>query len=115
MLLRLRKGKVADKNFKLNTDFDWEYEHKELIHPFQSNEPKRRFIPSKWERLKVQKFVKALREGRMKTLEEKREEKEREREEEDNHVWDIWEDDTIVPWKPRDAPKAIPAPKRDLP
>jgi len=36
MLLRLRKGKVADKNFKMteNEDFYFEYEHKELIHPF---------------------------------------------------------------------------------
>jgi len=30
-------------------------------------------------------------------------------------VWDVWADETIVPWKPRDAPKAILAPKRDLP
>lgn len=30
-------------------------------------------------------------------------------------VWDIWQDDTIVPWKPKDGPRAIPAPKRELP
>ena len=30
-------------------------------------------------------------------------------------VWDIWEDDTIVPWRPKGAPKQIKAPKRDLP
>ena len=29
--------------------------------------------------------------------------------------WNIWEDETIVPWKPKYAPKAIPAPKRELP
>ena len=34
---------------------------------------------------------------------------------EEENLWDIWEDDTIVPWKPRDAPKQIVAPKRDLP
>ena len=35
MLLRIRKGKVADKNFKMNDEsFAFEYEHKELIHPF---------------------------------------------------------------------------------
>ena len=36
MILRLRKGKVADKNFKMteNEDHYFEYEHKELIHPF---------------------------------------------------------------------------------
>jgi ribosome biogenesis protein ERB1 len=32
-------------------------------------------VPSKWERLKVQKFIKAIREGRMKTLEEKKKER----------------------------------------
>jgi len=33
-------------------------------------------VPSKWERLKVQKFLKALKQGRMKTLEEKKKERE---------------------------------------
>ena len=30
-------------------------------------------------------------------------------------MWDIWADDSIVPWKPKDGPKPITAPKRDLP
>jgi len=59
--------------------------------------------------------LKALKEGRMKTLEEKRKEREEMIREEEERIWDIWEDDTIVPWKPKDAPKAITAPKRDLP
>jgi ribosome biogenesis protein ERB1 len=106
LLIRIRKGKVADKNFKKDPeDTYFEFEHKELIHPFQSNEPKRRFVPSKHERLRIQKFVKALKEGRMKTLEEKKEDRLRQLTEESERVWDIWEDDTIVPWKPRDAPK----------
>ena len=33
----------------------------------------------------------------------------------DELVWDVWQDETIVPWKPKDAPKAILAPKRELP
>lgn len=116
MLLRIRKGKVADKNFDVNTEeFHFEYEHKDLIHPFQSNEPKRRFIPSKYERLKVQKFLKALKEGRMKTLEQKKQERLDRINEGEEQIWDIWEDETIVPWKPKDAPKHIAAPKRDLP
>lgn len=116
MLLRIRKGKVADKNFKHENDENFfEFEHKELIHPFQSNEPKRRFVPSKHEKLRIQKFLKALREGRMKTLEEKKEERMELLREESERIWDIWEDDTIVPWKPRDAPKAITAPKREMP
>jgi ribosome biogenesis protein ERB1 len=78
MILRIRKGKVADKNFDVNNDDNYfEYEHKDFIHPFGPHyEPKRRFVPSKWERLKIQKFIKAIREGRMKTLEQKKKEKE---------------------------------------
>ena len=35
MIQRIRKGKVADKNFDVNNqDNYFEYEHKELIHPF---------------------------------------------------------------------------------
>ena len=35
MILRIRKGKVADKNFRMDDpSFHFEYEHKELIHPF---------------------------------------------------------------------------------
>jgi len=51
----------------------------------------------------------------MKTLEEKRKEREELLQPEEDKLWDIWEDDTIVPWRPKDAPKQIHAPKRDLP
>ena len=50
----------------------------------------------------------------MKTLAQKKAEEE-EREKEAEKVWDIWEDDSIVTWRPRRMPKAITAPKRDLP
>ena len=50
----------------------------------------------------------------MKTLAEKEREEE-ERRQEAERVWDIWEDDSVVAWKPRKMPKAIAAPKRDLP
>ena len=50
----------------------------------------------------------------MKTLAEKKAEED-EKEREQDKIWDVWEDDTIVAWKPRKMPKAITAPKRDLP
>lgn len=50
----------------------------------------------------------------MKTLAEK-EKEQQEKERNDERVWDIWEDDSVVTWKPRKMPKAIAAPKRDLP
>jgi len=55
-----------------------------------------------------------MKEGKMKTNEELKKEKEEKRQEGEK-VWDIWEDETIVPWRPKDAPKHITAPKRDLP
>ena len=51
----------------------------------------------------------------MKTLEQKEQERTDMLRKQDEHLWDIWEDDTIVAWKPRRMPKAIVAPKRDLP
>ena len=50
----------------------------------------------------------------MKTLAEKKRDEELEHEEADK-AWDIWQDDSIVTWKPRKMPKPITAPKRDLP
>lgn len=50
----------------------------------------------------------------MKTLAEKKAEEEA-KEKEDDKIWDVWEDDTIVAWKPRRMPKPITAPKRELP
>jgi len=53
MILRIRKGKVAHKDFDINKNYHELFPNVINPHPFQSNEPKRRFIPSKWERLKV--------------------------------------------------------------
>lgn len=77
LIQRVRSGVYADKDVD-PFEFYFEYEHKDLIHPFSStNEPKRRFQPSKWERLKVNKFVQAIKKGWMKTLAEKKEEEEK--------------------------------------
>ena len=75
LLQRVRSGKYADKDID-PFDFSIEFEHKEMIHPFNSDEPKRRFQPSKWERLKINKIVQALKKGWMKTLDEKARERE---------------------------------------
>jgi len=69
LIQRIRQNKYADKDVD-PYDFIIEYDNqKEFIHPFDSNEPKRRFLPSKWERLKINKFVQAIKKGWMKTLE----------------------------------------------
>jgi ribosome biogenesis protein ERB1 len=50
----------------------------------------------------------------MKTLAEKKKDQE-EQDAKDDAIWDIWQDESIVSWKPRRMPKPITAPKRDLP
>jgi len=69
-------------------------------------------VESKWERIRINKYAQAIRKGWMKTMAEK-EEAERQRKEE--QMWDIWQDDSVVAWRPKRMPKAIPAPKRELP
>lgn len=115
MLQRIRRGTYAEKSMDPFPEFD-HYEVDKIIHPLSGNvdEPKRRFVASKWERLKVSKFIRAMQKGWMKTMAEL-EEEEREKEKEEDRAWDIWADDSIVSWKPRRMPKAITAPKRDLP
>mmetsp|Transcript_29615 Transcript_29615/g.68880 ORF Transcript_29615/g.68880 Transcript_29615/m.68880 type:complete len:764 (+) Transcript_29615:52-2343(+) len=73
------------------------------IHPVNSaRPPKSRFIPSKWERMKVKKLVALLREGKIRPPPPPKPE-----------VWDLWADDG--PKKRRRAPPAMPAPKLPLP
>lgn len=42
LIQRVRSGQFADKDID-PFDFQIEFEHKEMIHPFNSDEPKRRF------------------------------------------------------------------------
>jgi ribosome biogenesis protein ERB1 len=50
----------------------------------------------------------------MKTPEEKEKDRQKQKEDEEK-IWDIWEDDSIVTWKPRKMPKPVVAPKRENP
>ena len=77
---------------------------------FDLHDPKRRYVPSKpngpmgeIEGSKIhQGNPNQIREGRMKTLDEKKEvgaPRENQLDQLEEEVWDIWEDDSIVPWK----------------
>jgi ribosome biogenesis protein ERB1 len=71
LLRRLRSGRFADAEVDPFEVFEVDDNvEKELFqHPLNNaSEPKRRFVPSKWERLKVSKFIRALKKGWMKTL-----------------------------------------------
>ena len=107
---------MADASIDPTTRWDHFQDHyPEMMHPFSNGgENKARFVQSKWERLKISKYMQALKKGWMKTLAEKEKEKQEEREKEDT-PWDIWQDDSIVSWRPRRMPRAITAPKADLP
>lgn len=56
LLQRVRSGKFAEKMDPEEYAIEIDNDHK-FIHPFSVNEPKRRFQPSKWERLRVNKMV----------------------------------------------------------
>lgn len=72
------------------------------IHPLTlAHPPKRRFLPSKWERMRIKKIVALLREGKIRPPPPPKPE-----------VWDLWADDAP---KRRRAPTALPAPKMALP
>jgi len=88
---------------KTNTEEMVEYENKEAgIHPLsRAHPPKRRFLPSKWERMKVKKLVALLREGKILPPKPPA-----------PKVWDIWAEDAP---KRRKGPPPLPAPKPPLP
>lgn len=50
-------------------DFSIEFDHnEEKLHAFSYDNPKRRFVESRWERLKINKYIQAIKKGWMKTL-----------------------------------------------
>eukprot|EP00434_Breviolum_minutum_P017095 symbB.v1.2.015086.t1/scaffold1118.1/size136889/9 len=72
------------------------------IHPeTKTHPPKSRFLPSKWERMKVKRLVALLREGKIRPPPPPAPE-----------VWDLWADDVK---QRRKAPVPLPAPKMALP
>ncbi|OMO98866.1 hypothetical protein CCACVL1_04021 [Corchorus capsularis] len=64
LIRRLLKGKAPHAEFDPYADYvDW-FKWDDAIHPLSNApEPKRRFIPSKWESKKVVQYVRAIRKG----------------------------------------------------
>ncbi|GAB2295775.1 Ribosome bioproteinsis protein 1 [Dionaea muscipula] len=83
---------------------DW-FKWEDAGHPLSNApEPKRRFIPSKWERKKIVQLVRAIREGRIKF----------DKPAEEKKFYHLWGDDSISMEKTRGLPY-IPPPKPMLP
>ncbi|CAA6664113.1 unnamed protein product [Spirodela intermedia] len=103
---RILKGKTPHADVDPYAPYvDW-FEWEEKGMPLSgAPEPKRRFIPSKWEHKKVVKYVRAIRKGLIKF--EKQKEKPR--------FYMLWGDDSSSAENTRHGLSYIPAPKPKLP
>ena len=78
-----------------------------------TSEPKRRFVSSKWEMMRVTKIVKAMQEGKYKTLAQMQNEMKQSRNKGPHMVWNDQEDDVLSDSKRNKY--HMPAPKLPLP
>ncbi|KAL6611353.1 hypothetical protein ACP70R_039281 [Stipagrostis hirtigluma subsp. patula] len=106
IISRLLKGKTPHTNVDPYPDYvDW-FEYEDKGHPLSSApEPKRRFVPSKWEQKKVVKLVRAIRNGWIKFDKPK----------EEPNFYLLWGDETDTADNKRQGLSYIPAPKPKLP
>lgn len=105
LVKRLLKGKAPHTDFDPYAPYvDW-FSWDDSKHPLSSApEPKRRFIPSKWESKKVVQYVRAIRKGLIKFDEKPKEEP---------SAYLLWGDDSTA--IDRQGLAYIPAPKPKLP
>ncbi|TKW31708.1 hypothetical protein SEVIR_2G123400v4 [Setaria viridis] len=106
IISRLLKGRTPHANVDPYPDYvDW-FEYEDKGHPLSSApEPKRRFVPSKWEQKKVVKLVRAIRNGWIKFDKPK----------EETNLYLLWGDETDTADNKRQGLSYIPAPKPNLP
>ncbi|PSC76374.1 ribosome biogenesis BOP1-like protein [Micractinium conductrix] len=106
MIARIRAGQFPHVEVNpFEDEVDWFTRDVEVMPLRGGPEPKRRFIPSKWEEKKVVKLVRALRKGWIK----------REAPQEKPDAYLIWEDDGKTHDKTATGLTYIPAPKLKLP
>ncbi|XP_071697264.1 ribosome biogenesis protein BOP1 homolog [Rutidosis leptorrhynchoides] len=103
VIRRMLKGKAPHADFDPHAPYvDW-FAWDGAKHPLSNApEPKRRFIPSKWEAKKVVKYIRAIRKGWIKLDKPK----------EELRKYDLWGDETD---KSGHGLSYIPAPKPNLP
>lgn len=107
LIRRLLKGQAPHADFDPHAPYvDW-FNWEDSMHPLSNApEPKRRFIPSKWESKKVVAYVRAIRKGLIKFDKPK----------EEPRFYNLWADDSSSTDKKNDRGLAyIPAPKSKLP
>eukprot|EP00899_Mesostigma_viride_P002463 jgi/Mesvir1/12217/Mv00445-RA.1 len=106
---RIREGKIPHAEVNPYEPYvDW-FDYEDGIHPLSSApEPKRRFVPSKWEAKLVVKLVRAMRKGWIKPRDESAPP-------EKPRVYLMWDDDLHTSDKTGAGLAKIPAPKPQLP
>ena len=116
MVRRIQKGAFAHPEFNAYDDLQVLYTNPDQVDIFDSGKPipKRRFLPSKWERMKVMKLVKDLKEGKLvfndqgKMITKEKAEKEMLK----SDVYMIWKDiEETETDQNLKGPEPIPAPK----
>ncbi|XP_010522988.1 PREDICTED: ribosome biogenesis protein BOP1 homolog isoform X2 [Tarenaya hassleriana] len=105
LIRRMLKGEAPHADFDPYAPYvDW-FKWDDAKHPLSSApEPKRRFLPSKWEAKKVVKYVRAIRQGLIKF----------DKPEEEPNVYLLWGDDSRSDEKSKHL-SYIPPPKLKLP
>lgn len=105
IIRRIQAGAFAHPEFEAYPEYVDYYTSEKMIHSMGNDqEPKSRFVPSKWERMKVMKIIKGIKEGRIKLDKE---------EEQKQEVYQMWFDDDQA--QTRKGPAHVQAPKMPLP
>ncbi|MEW5319093.1 MAG: hypothetical protein WDW38_010263 [Sanguina aurantia] len=109
MVMRIRKGHFPHLEVNPYEPYDDYFTRDVEVMPINAApEPKRRFIPSKWEEKKIVKLVRAIRKGWLKTAEQKEKP-------EAPPVYMLWADDDTGNGKTASGLTYIPAAKPKLP
>ncbi|CAM9101342.1 unnamed protein product [Phaeothamnion confervicola] len=107
LVRRIQSGAFPHPEFEAYPDYvDYATHEKEVMPLGAADEPKRRFVPSKWEMMKVHKIVQGIKEGRI-VLDRKPPAK--------PDVYELWADGEEEDIASRKGPMHIPAPRMPLP
>lgn len=113
IIRRIQAGAFAHPEHDDTPDYSDYFTHKKEQMPLSAApEPKRRFVPSKWEMMRVMKIVKAIKEGRYKESQPSADDKDKK----NPPAFMIWneEEDEIIAESRRNQ-FHLPAPKMPLP
>mmetsp|Transcript_17936 Transcript_17936/g.19437 ORF Transcript_17936/g.19437 Transcript_17936/m.19437 type:complete len:840 (+) Transcript_17936:22-2541(+) len=112
IIRRIQAGAFAHAEFNDTPDYVDYFTHEKEVMPLSARpEPKSRFVPSKWEMMKVMKIVKAMEEGKYQPKKKPSDEQK-----DDNTPYLIWKDDEDeILAESKRYKFHLPAPKMPLP